>query len=282
MRQQLRPTRLLLLGALFAVILRGASAQSETDAAALARAHAHNDYEHARPLLDALDRGFSSVEVDVWLADGRLLVAHDREAIRSDRTLESLYLDPLRDRVRQHGGRVQPNGPEFLLWIDVKSEAEATYAVLGSTLTAYADMVTTFSADGVLPKGVRVIVSGNRARDTMAREPVRFAAIDGRLLDLDSQASSALIPFVSDNWQLQFQWRGVGPFPPEERAKLIGLVSRAHEQRRKIRFWAIPDQREGWQECLDAGVDLINTDDLEGLRQFLLGNPARSIRVLLP
>src|SRR4051812_2888640 len=42
----------------------------------LQRAHAHNDYEHRRPLFDALARGFSSVEADVWLSRGKLLVAH--------------------------------------------------------------------------------------------------------------------------------------------------------------------------------------------------------------
>ena len=42
-------------------------------------AHAHNDYEHDRPLLDALEHGFTSVEADVWLVDGELRVAHDRE-----------------------------------------------------------------------------------------------------------------------------------------------------------------------------------------------------------
>src|SRR5204862_3959746 len=63
----------------------------------LIRAHAHNDYEHSRPLLDALDRGFCSIEADVWLVDGRLLVAHDRNAVKAERTLQTLYLDPLRE-----------------------------------------------------------------------------------------------------------------------------------------------------------------------------------------
>src|ERR1043166_3466380 len=54
----------------------------------LVRAHAHNDYEHGRPLLDALDQGFCSIEADVWLVDGKLLVAHDRDRGKSERTLE--------------------------------------------------------------------------------------------------------------------------------------------------------------------------------------------------
>src|SRR5262245_36960462 len=65
----------------------------------LVHAHAHNDYEHPRPLLDALDHGFCSVEADIWLVDGKLLVAHDRDKVKPDGTFQALYLDPLRERV---------------------------------------------------------------------------------------------------------------------------------------------------------------------------------------
>src|SRR5882672_7559979 len=64
--------------------------------ALLPHAHAHNDYEHTRPLLDALERGFCSVEADVWLVNGQLLVAHDLKDGKAERTLRALYLDPLR------------------------------------------------------------------------------------------------------------------------------------------------------------------------------------------
>ena len=70
----------------------------------LARAHAHNDYDHTRPLFDALDCGFASIEADIHLVDGMLLVAHDKEDIRPERTLQSLYLDPLRKRIKGNGG----------------------------------------------------------------------------------------------------------------------------------------------------------------------------------
>src|SRR5947207_10532669 len=93
----------------------------------LIRAHAHNDYEQKRPLFDALERGFCSIEADVWLVDGRLLVAHDRKNARPERTLEALYLDPLRERILQNGGRVYRDGPTVTLLIDVKSDATNTY-----------------------------------------------------------------------------------------------------------------------------------------------------------
>ena len=65
----------------------------------LTNVHAHNDYEHTRPLLDALQHGFCSVEADVHLVDGQLLVAHSRLDVNPGKTLQALYLDPLRERV---------------------------------------------------------------------------------------------------------------------------------------------------------------------------------------
>jgi hypothetical protein len=80
----------------------------------LDRAHAHNDYAHQRPLLDALDAGFCSVEADVYLVDGDLWVAHDREDLKSTRRLTNLYLDPLLQRARNYGV-ISGNRPTELL-----------------------------------------------------------------------------------------------------------------------------------------------------------------------
>lgn len=151
----------------------------------LARAHAHNDYEHDRPLYDALAHGFTSVEVDVHLVDGQLLVAHDVEDVQESLTLQSLYLDPLRERVKQNGGRVYPDGPGFTLLIDVKSEAEPTYKALRQVLQEYEEILTTFGPDGQRDGAVVAIISSNRSREMMARETVRYAAYDGRLEDLN-------------------------------------------------------------------------------------------------
>jgi hypothetical protein len=235
------------------------------------RAHAHNDYEHERPLLDALDHGFCSVEADIHLVEGALLVAHDLEETRPGRTLQALYLDPLRERVERHGGRVHPGGPEFTLLIDIKTGAEGTCAVLEEVLGDYATMLTRFEEGRITTNAVRVILSGNRPIERMMRERTRLAAIDGRLPDLRRNPSVALVPLVSDNWQSHFEWRGEGAFPAAERERLRTLVREAHAQGRRIRFWATPDVEAAWRELWLAGVDLINTDDLAGLDEFLSG-----------
>ncbi|PYI79924.1 MAG: hypothetical protein DME26_22600 [Verrucomicrobia bacterium] len=235
----------------------------------LVRAHAHNDYEHKRPLLDALAHGFCGVEADIYLVEGKLLVAHDRNKVQPERTLQALYLDPLRERVRQNGGRVYRGGPSLTLLVDVKSDAEKTYAALREVLKEYDAVLTKFSSDRTETNAITVIISGNRAKRMMTEEKVRYAAYDGRLEDLDGAESKDFIPLVSDNWSRIFSWKGVGPFPAAERGKLSELINKAHQQGRRVRFWATPDAPAVWSELLAADVDLINTDDLAGLDKFL-------------
>jgi hypothetical protein len=260
---------LLLLAAAFCAVAFRCVADEPAAVKPLPQAHAHNDYEHMRPLLDALDHGFCSVEADIWLTPDGLLIGHDRKDLKAGRTLESLYLEPLRERIKANGGRVFKDGPQFFLLIDVKTEAEATYAALDKVLAQYADILTMTLWGGIEPKTVTVILSGNRASDAIAKQPVRYLGIDGRPENLDANPSAELYPWVSGNWTLFFKWNGKGPMPADEKAKLNEMVKRAHEQGRKIRFWSTAENETMWKELLDAGVDYINTDKLDELQRFL-------------
>jgi hypothetical protein len=254
--------------------LAGARAAAVT---VLAQAHAHNDYEHARPLFDALDHGFSSVEADVYTDPaglGDLYVAHDPQDIDFARTLRSLYLEPLAERVQANGGSVYGAGEPFYLLIDIKTEAESTYAMIDAQLRDYAFMLTAFTPDGMTPGAVTVAISGNRPAATMRAQALRYAGYDGRMSDLESSDPASFMPLISDNWTAQFAWRGAGQMPADERARLREQVSRTHAAGRRIRYWATPDaaspERDAlWHELLCAGVDHINTDDLAGLRDYL-------------
>jgi hypothetical protein len=247
----------------------------------LAQAHAHNDYEHDRPLFDALEHGFTSVEADVWLVDGELRVAHDLEDARPGATLESLYLDPLEDLVHsQPGHSVYPKWDGSLqLLIDIKSEGEATYAAIEQELAKHRDIMSRYTNGNVKTGPVTAVISGNRPLATMQAQGRRFSFYDGRSADLTSGMPAGLMPLASDNWTKLFTWQGVGPMPEAERAKLQAYVAEAHANGYRVRFWATPDvpgdAREAvWTELADAGVDHINTDDLAGLQQFLSARTA--------
>jgi hypothetical protein len=235
----------------------------------LAQAHAHNDYEHERPLFDALARGFCSVEADVWLVGDELLVGHDRKDLKAGRTLESLYLKPLAERVRANNGRVYVDGPAFYLLIDVKSEAEGTYAKLHPVLEKYGEILTSYSEGQRHARAVTAILSGNRAFESVAKQAVRYVAIDGRQENLEANPRADLYPWISANWSLMFKAEPDGSLGQAERERLRAFVSRAHEQGRQVRFWATPEKEPLWRELRGARVDFINTDKLDELQRFL-------------
>jgi len=236
----------------------------------LVRAHAHNDYLHKRPLLDALDHGFCSVEADIHLVDGQLLVAHDLDKTRPEGTLKALYLDPLRERVRANGGRVHRDGPQFSLLIDIKSDAETTYTALHKVLEEYADLFAKAEGDTIEASPVLALISGARPVKTITAQPVRYAAIDGRMADLESEAPPTLVPWISASWGSECEGRGRGTMPGPERAKRDAIVATAHAAGRRVRFWGLPWGRNVWPTLYEAGVDLINADNLPGLQRFLL------------
>ncbi|MER6737216.1 phosphatidylinositol-specific phospholipase C/glycerophosphodiester phosphodiesterase family protein [Streptomyces puniciscabiei] len=243
-------------------------------------AHAHNDYEHPRPLFDALDHRFNSVEADIFLVGDQLLIGHDSSELDPSRTLESLYLDPLAARVREnHGAVYRGRRRPLQLLIDIKTEGSSTYLELDRRLRRHPHLFTRYAHGRVHPGPVTAVVSGDRAaRIPMQAQEERRAFYDGRLTDLGGAAPAALISLISDNWTQNFTWAGEGTFPDAERQKLRSITAAAHARGQQVRFWATPDAagpaRDAlWTELLAAGVDYLNTDDLTGLETFLDARP---------
>jgi N-acyl-D-amino-acid deacylase len=238
----------------------------------LIHGHAHNDYEHKRPLFDALDNGFCSVEADIYLVNGELLVAHERFQTKPEKTLQSLYLEPLRERVKKNGGRVYAGGPECTLLIDIKTDWKTTYPVLRDVLKQYSDILTVFRSESKKTNAITAIITGNRSKAMFAGETERYCALDGELADLDSDVSPELIPWISSNWSSTFHWNGHGQIPADEKSRLKEIVAKGHAKGCRLRFWGSPDNPDFWRELLADDVDLINTDKLSELRGFVEAN----------
>jgi glycerophosphoryl diester phosphodiesterase len=257
------------LGALSILLVCGPVFGQNAAIKPLPQAHAHNDYEHARPLFDALSQGFTNIEADVYLVDGQLLVAHDRDQVSSQRTLEGLYLQPLSRIVSANGGKVYPSGEAVTLLIDIKRDGKAAYQALHDLLRKYESIVSVTCDEVFTPKAITVVVSGDRPFASIVESNPRYVGIDGRLSDLESDRTPALMPWISDNWTLHFQYRGIGEMSPKERQKLKEIVTKAHQKKRRVRFWATPELETVWQELTSADVDLIGTDQLAKLGRFL-------------
>jgi hypothetical protein len=247
--------------------------------------HAHNDYRHGRPLLAALDQGFTSVEVDIWPHQDehgvpRLLVGHDAEDLEYWRTLRGLYLDPLARRAADHGGVLPGYDRPFQLLIEIKNDPEWCWELLSAELEEYKDMLTRFEGDKIHPGAVSVVITGKPPRKQLAAAPVRYAACDGSLAAVGSDAPASLVPLCSEKWDWKFHWDGHGEMPDDERQLLREWVAKAHAEGRTVRFWGVPahsrrQRRAFWKEMRDAEVDYLGTDDLSALRSFLAPRAAR-------
>lgn len=229
-------------------------------------AHAHNDYEHARPLIDALDAGFRSVETDVYYAGGALAVSHLGTASKG--TLESLYLAPLQQRVTRNHGSVYGDGKPFRLVIDLKDGDDKLPAAI-DTLFARYPMLSRFVGGRYIRGAVEVVFTGDEAmkREVVAR--TGWGTRDTNVFSMDEPVVDARWTDYALNWDDCVDWNGEGKIPDDERKTLAYLVGYAHALHRKIRIFGAPDRPSVWAAECAAGVDYISTNDLTGLSRFL-------------
>lgn len=243
--------------------------------APLVNGHSHNDYENDQPLFKALGHGFTSVEVDIYLIDGELYVSHDRPSdLTQVSTLEALYLDPLQKHIDKNKGKVYPGYNEFFyLMIDVKTDPDSTYSVLRSKLHEYESIISVIRNFNDQPdKPIKVFISGNRPVEQLLSDPIKYAGLDGRPKELKDKTPSAFMPVISDDFRRHMSWDGTGDIDSIELDQVARLISDAHDQGKKVRFWAAPDSPEAWEFLLSIGVDLINTDRIIEFREFAQEN----------
>lgn len=238
---------------------------------ALPLLHAHNDYEHPRPLFDALEQRFQSVEADVYFKNADLEVSHDGANPKG--TLRSLYLDPLKARIEANGGSVHGDGQPFFLWIDLKEDGAGLRDALTTQLAAY-DFLTHFDDQSEVPGAVTVILSGNDdAKEALTELPSpRPFTRDSNVRADDDPPADTRWGYYSLNYLSSVNWTGTGQIPEVERRRFEVIIAKAHEGHRRVRFFATPETPEFWQVAIDLGLDFIGTDQLVELRSFANGD----------
>ena len=264
-------TRLkLLVFLLFAVTRLNCFAQSTP----LPNGFAHNDYCHKHPLLDALDNGFTNIEADIFSRDDKLIVAHVFPFFKGKRTLENLYFRPLSERIAINNGRVYPNySKPVILMIDIKTGSNSTYEALKPLLEKYRPMLTELKDGKVIYRAITVVLSGHKPYNMIGSEQNRLAFIDEDLRKVSRDSlSTNVYSMASCKYSRLLKWTGNGSIPEMEKKKLCDFVAMAHRLGEKVRLWASPEKKVVWDELLHCGVDLINTDHLSDLKNYLTAN----------
>lgn len=252
----------------FLIMLWSVAVHAQPVQYSTAQVHSHNDYEQVFPFWLAWRQGFGSIEADIFLDQGELIVGHDPEQVKQRRTLDSLYLRPLLQCLQQNGGYVYADKSRQLqLMIDIKTAAIPTLDKLVQVLQNYPSLTTSPS--------VKIVISGNRPQPASFASYPDWIRFDGDLQKTYTAEQLTRIEMLSDNFARYSKWNGKGRLPESEQDTLKQLIKKVHTAGKKIRFWNSPDIMNSWYAYMRLGIDYINTDDINGISTFLQQLPDR-------
>jgi alkaline phosphatase len=219
---------------------------------------AHNDYERAQPFHTAYNLQVGYIEADIFLIDNKILVAHHKNEIKPERTLETLYLKPLQRQVHKNGGFVYSDRKASLtLMIDLKTPGPETLKALVAALEYYRDLISCPT--------LQIMISGNIPDPAHWDEYPSYIYFDGRPEIPYTAEQIRRISMISTNFGSHVKWDGRNKISDADRKKIADLVDLAHSKGKKFRFWATPDFEGAWKELLDLQMDVIVTDKVEAL-----------------
>ncbi|SMR47642.1 unnamed protein product [Zymoseptoria tritici ST99CH_3D1] len=264
--------------------------------------HSHNDYWRRVPLFEAIHYGCTSVEADVWKFDEELFVGHDTASLTRNRTLQSLYVNPLVDLLDRMNDpttllpsiRTTPRGifdeaPEqsLVLLIDFKTNGAETFPLVLQHLEPLRakDYLTYHDGTILHSRPITIVVTGNAPFDLIlnmtTHRDVFFDAPLSAMFEPPSPLFAAPIPTneqkynttnslyasVSFTHAIGFPWRG--RLSSSQLHLLRGQIRGAHRRGLKVRYWDTPgwpvNLRDAiWGVLMEEGVDVLNVDDLRG------------------
>jgi len=264
--------------ALLVIIFFSCSSKKKLEAVIInppiSNGHAHNDYVNDRPLYEALENGFTSIEIDIHSYRGKAVVSHDEDDLASKPTIQDLYLDPLANIVEQNNGSVfLGNRVQLILMIDLKENKELLLEILTKDLVEYDHLIESSLDAHDIWKPLKVIISGDPPLIKIVQDKTGYFYLDGRMHHLDEPIDDFVIPRISMSYRDNFSWQPDGDLSDEELEKMRAMISKTHARGKKFRFWGHPQTEAFWNLLSREGVDWINVD---GLSKFRIYNSKQS------
>jgi len=212
--------------------------------------HSHNDYEQKAPFYQAFSAGCQSIEADVFLQNGKLLVAHNKEDLDPKNTLEQLYLEP----IISYSKKISAIGEPLYLFIDCKTEAIVTLTEIVKSVESKRQIL-----ELVKNQKLKIIISGNRPSPEHYTDYPDFILFDHQDIS-EAPLNIEKVGTISLPFYRYSRWNGKGRLSSYDSLRVSNAIHFAHSVGKKIRFWATPDNPTSWFTLVKMGVDFINTD----------------------
>jgi len=211
--------------------------------------HSHNDYAQQIPFQNAYENKVASIEIDVYLNNGRLHVTHDKGKIMPGHDIETMYLKPLQLVLSEK----KTNHQKLQVLVDFKSRAEATLEQLMKTLESYPNLVKNDK--------ISFVISGNRPPVETYEDYPKYILFDYQSLDaIDRPEIWKKVALISLPYSRFSKWSGESKIGSKDFKALKTAVDKAHTYGKPFRFWGTPDTALAWKTFAKMGVDFINTD----------------------
>jgi alkaline phosphatase len=223
---------------------------------------AHNDYATTRPFYTAYQNQVGYVEADIFLTTGGLKVAHTEADLPKAILLEDLYLKPIQKvLIENNGYAYQGNDQMLTLMIDLKTEPSSTLPVLINLIESYPQLIES--------KTFRIAVSGNMPPPDEWNKYPKWLLFDGRPTINYTPDQLQRVVMISTSMNALTTWNGKGVLIKDQYERVMGIVSKAHEIGKPVRFWGAPDFVSAWMKLTSlVKADIINTDHVEACVQF--------------
>ncbi len=227
--------------------------------------HAHNDYLHDLPFYEAYALHFGMIEADVFKQGEELVVAHEKESIKLNRTFKALYLEPLLKQINQNHGKAYQDGQRLQLLIDIKEDGAEALKLLETQLKPYRNYFDVKHN----PNAVQIVISGDMPSSTDFDKFDDIFYFDGRPRQSYSPKSFERVALISTSITDFTRWNGKGLITAPQYLKIKNFVDSVHHIGKQVRFWAVPNSLTAYKALMKLEVDYIGSDNLSELANYI-------------
>jgi len=250
---------------LFACLALSLSANAQQAGRTANSGHSHNDYNQNFPFFTAYHAGMGSVEADIYLKSGKLLVAHNEEDTDLEKTLTTMYLEPVVKAFHSHNGHIYADtSKKMQLVIDIKADYKAVLPVLIAALKPH---LKVFNPE-LNKNAVRIVISGDTPPPADYKNYPDYLFFDGRPYHQYTADQLRRIAMISDEISSYSVWNGKGTPSPPDLEKMKAVIAKSHAMNKPFRFWATKDNPNSWKELEHMGADWIGTDHPQQLQAY--------------
>ena len=219
--------------------------------------HSHNDYEQERPFFEAYAEKANIIEVDLYLSKGKLKVCHNREDIETAKTVEEMYLEPIKN-LSKKGEPI-----DITLMIDIKDTHQTLFKLF--------ELLDNHYKEQLGDKKLKLLVCGDVPNEEELKKYPPYVQFDARLTAEHSAKQLERIGLYSMDFKLFSQWNGKGTMPRQDALAIKQMINKVHAMGKPIRFWGAPDNLNTWKVFTSMHIDVLNTDNIAACSAYVRG-----------